>query len=43
MTADGLITFDELRAELAELKETRELAQRELEETRRTPVSHTRT
>jgi hypothetical protein len=31
MAADGLITFDELRAKLAELEETRELAQRELE------------
>jgi len=31
MAADDLITFDELRAKLAELEETRELAQRELE------------
>jgi hypothetical protein len=30
MAADGLIAFDELRAKLAALEETRELAQREL-------------
>jgi rRNA maturation protein Nop10 len=31
MAAEGLITFDELRAKLAELEEDRETAQRELE------------
>jgi hypothetical protein len=31
MVADGLITFDELRAKLADLEETRAMAQRELE------------
>ena len=31
MAAEGLITFEELRTKLAELEETRELAERELE------------